>query len=206
MAYILLGDAYMNIQEPARAIEVYETALKSNPKDDILAEKIGQAYVQCHFYAKAINYYEAALKTGRKPVMRMRLAELLFQLEYYEKCEKVLRQALDEDPNPVDIARMSDHVSYWSLLSKLHFEKGNWKEASTALERAREIQLSIVAKPGEVANLVDEKKLAAKISCQLAELHWSRRDANKAIDLYQEAIFLNNTDIKARISTKNGNN
>ncbi|VDO17876.1 unnamed protein product [Brugia timori] len=100
MAYVLLGDAYMSIQEPAQAIEVYETALKMNPKDDVLAEKIGQAYVQCHFYTKAINYYEAALKSGRKPVMRMRLAELLFQLEYYEKCEKVLRQALDSDQNP----------------------------------------------------------------------------------------------------------
>ncbi|VBB28350.1 unnamed protein product [Acanthocheilonema viteae] len=178
MAYILLGDAYMSIQEPVRAIEVYETALKSNPKDDALAEKIGQAYVQCHFYAEAINYYEAALKSGRKSVMRLRLAELLFQLEYYEKCEKVLRQALDADQNPTDVARMSDHVSYWSLLSKLHFENGNWKEATTALERAREIQLSIVAKPpGEVANLADEKKLAAKISCQLAELHWNQRDA-----------------------------
>ncbi|EJW71866.1 hypothetical protein WUBG_17229, partial [Wuchereria bancrofti] len=79
--------------------------------------------------------------------MRMRLAELLFQLEYYEKCEKVLRQALDADQNPVDIDRMSDHVSYWSLLSKLYFENGNWKEAITALERAREIQLSIISKP-----------------------------------------------------------
>ncbi|VDK84622.1 unnamed protein product, partial [Onchocerca ochengi] len=174
MAYVLLGDAYMSIQEPARAIEVYEMALKSNPKDDILAEKIGQAYVQCHFYTKAINYYEAALKSGRKPVMRMRLAELLFQLEYYEKCEKVLRQALDEDPNPVDIARMSDHVSYWSLLSKLHFENGHWKEASTALERAREIQLSIIAKPpGEImtalANLyLSLGKLdACNTQCQL---------------------------------------
>lgn len=58
---------------------------------------------------------------------------------------------------------MSEHVSYWSLLSKLHFENGNWKEASTALERAREIQLSIIAKPpDEVVNLADEKKLAAK--------------------------------------------
>lgn len=50
--------------------------------------------------SQAISYYEAALKSGRKPVMRMRLAELLFQLEYYEKCEKVLRQALDADQNP----------------------------------------------------------------------------------------------------------
>lgn len=63
----------------------------------------------------------------------------------------------------LETARMSDHVSYWSLLSKLYFENGNWKEAATALERAREIQLSIIAKPpDEVGNLVEEKRLAAK--------------------------------------------
>ncbi|VDN38598.1 unnamed protein product [Gongylonema pulchrum] len=89
--------------QPARAIEVYESALKSNPKDDALAEKIGQAYVQCHLYTKAINYYEAALKSGRKPLMRMRLAELLFELGNYEKCEKTLRHALDADSNPVGV-------------------------------------------------------------------------------------------------------
>lgn len=53
------------------------------------------------FNTQAIDYYEAALKSGRRPVMRMRLAELLFQLEYYEKCEKVLHEALDADQNPV---------------------------------------------------------------------------------------------------------
>lgn len=58
---------------------------------------------------------------------------------------------------------MSDHVLYWSLLSKLHFENGNWQEASSDLSRAREIQMRVIAKsPSEVANLVEEKKLAAK--------------------------------------------
>lgn len=33
--------------------------------------------------------------------MRKRLAELLFQLGNYEKCEKVLQQAIDADPNPI---------------------------------------------------------------------------------------------------------
>lgn len=35
-----------------------------------------------------------------------------------------------------------------------------------------------------------------RISCQLAELHWNRRDGNKAIELYQEALSLNNSDVK----------
>ena len=49
---LLLGDAYMNIQEPEKAIEVYESALKRNPRDKLLASKTGQALVKAHSYSK----------------------------------------------------------------------------------------------------------------------------------------------------------
>ena len=67
---LLLGDAYINIQEPEKAIEVYESALKKNPRDSQLATKIGQALVKTHNYGKAINYYEASLKQGGNPILR----------------------------------------------------------------------------------------------------------------------------------------
>ena len=38
--------------QPERAIEVYEAALKKNPRDSALASKIGQAYVKTHHYGK----------------------------------------------------------------------------------------------------------------------------------------------------------
>jgi tetratricopeptide repeat protein 21B len=41
-SYVLLGDAYMAIQEPERALEIYEQALRRNPKDSHLRAKMGQ--------------------------------------------------------------------------------------------------------------------------------------------------------------------
>ena len=38
--------------QPEKAIEVYESALKRNPKDASLATKIGQALVKTHNYGK----------------------------------------------------------------------------------------------------------------------------------------------------------
>ena len=40
--------------------------------------------------------------------MRLKLAELLLKLGNLEKCEKVLRQPLDEDPNPIGRRKFSD--------------------------------------------------------------------------------------------------
>uniref|UniRef100_A0A915CVM3 Tetratricopeptide repeat-like domain-containing protein n=1 Tax=Ditylenchus dipsaci TaxID=166011 RepID=A0A915CVM3_9BILA len=98
IAYELLGDAYISIQEPTLAIEAYETAMRRAPKNYQLAEKIGNAYVKCHLYSKAITFYEAAMKSGRQNLLRIRFAEQLFQMGNYEKCKKVLREVLDEEP------------------------------------------------------------------------------------------------------------
>ncbi|KAI5106513.1 tetratricopeptide repeat protein 21A isoform X4, partial [Silurus meridionalis] len=50
---VLLGDAFMKIQEPDKAIKVYQEAVKMAPNDATLAKKIGQALVRTHQYDKA---------------------------------------------------------------------------------------------------------------------------------------------------------
>ena len=51
--------------QPERAIEVYEAALKKNPRDFGLASKIGQALVKTHNYGKVSkrkSYYSRISK------------------------------------------------------------------------------------------------------------------------------------------------
>lgn len=48
----LLHVSIFSIYQPEKAIEVYEAALKRNPKDATLATKIGQALVKTHNYGK----------------------------------------------------------------------------------------------------------------------------------------------------------
>lgn len=47
---------------------------------------------------QAINYYEAALKNGQQNFLRYDLADLLMKLRQYERCERVLQEALAHDP------------------------------------------------------------------------------------------------------------
>ena len=65
------------LQEPERALEIYEEARKRNPRDTQLAAKMGQALQKTHQYGKAINYYREAVKNEDHGSLRYDLAELL---------------------------------------------------------------------------------------------------------------------------------
>lgn len=44
-SYIMLGDAYMSIQEPDEAVEAYKQAVMQDPMNPALASKLGRGYV-----------------------------------------------------------------------------------------------------------------------------------------------------------------
>ena len=78
-------------------MDVYETALIKNPKDSLLAKKIGQAYVKSHHYNKAISYYLAALKSGHQNLLRYDLAELYVKLNQLDNSEKIISEAIGDN-------------------------------------------------------------------------------------------------------------
>ena len=71
------------LQEPERALEIYEEARKRNPRDTQLAAKMGQALQKTHQYGKAINYYREAVKNEDHGSLRYDLAELLVRNETF---------------------------------------------------------------------------------------------------------------------------
>lgn len=91
----MLGNAYMSIQEPERAIEAYEQALSQNPIDKIdIANKMGKALVKAHHYAKAINYYKDIVKQNNCATLKLDLAKLYMKMKQYDKAEATLVQEL----------------------------------------------------------------------------------------------------------------
>uniref|UniRef100_A0A0N5BQF7 Tetratricopeptide repeat protein 21B n=1 Tax=Strongyloides papillosus TaxID=174720 RepID=A0A0N5BQF7_STREA len=199
--YIMLGDAYMNIQEPLKAIEVYETAMKKNSKDYLLAEKIGSAYVKCFMYHKAINFYETALKNSKQSKMRLFYGELLLKMGSYDKCEKVLKEGFDQNNGTRNVATLKDHISYYMMLSRLHLEVNNWEEAINDLGQAKNLQSEIISRPTSEGFSIQEEILKASNICyKIAELYNSRREYTKAAEMYKEAVAMNGQDIKSMIA------
>jgi tetratricopeptide repeat protein 21B len=141
---MLLGDAYMNVQEPEKAIAVYQNASKQDPRNGALASKIGAALVKTHDYTKAVNYYEAAVKAGEVASLRKELAALYLKLRQPDKAERVLEAALNHEDTG-DLAAMMQDVSYLQMQAQVYHETNRPLQVAEALTRARELQRRVLS-------------------------------------------------------------
>ncbi|KAE8595622.1 hypothetical protein XENTR_v10015818 [Xenopus tropicalis] len=186
---VLLGDALMNIQEPEKALEVYDQALRKNPQDASLSSRIGQALIKTHQYKKAISYYEAAQKISGQDFLCCDLAELLIKLKQYNKAEAVLKQALAHEPVS-DLASMVTDARCLALLGKT-YQNYKKEESAEILNKALERQQRILKRvPMEQPEMVPAQKQAASEICvQLAEHYVGERDYEQAVKYYKEAVL-----------------
>jgi tetratricopeptide repeat protein 21B len=111
--FMMLGEAYMQIQEPERAVESYERALRASPRDVSLQQKIGQALVMTHDYQKAVDYYEAAVRAdGNQVSMQQDLAELYYKLRQFAHAHRVLDALVERRGNLEDAGSMQAVVGF----------------------------------------------------------------------------------------------
>lgn len=97
-AHLLLGDAYLRVEQPERAIEVYESVLRWEPGDLRVASKMGEALVMTHEFERAVLYYESALQSGTPIGLSPLLPDLtllLVRLKQLDKAEAILTAGLE---------------------------------------------------------------------------------------------------------------
>ncbi|XP_004676352.2 PREDICTED: tetratricopeptide repeat protein 21A [Condylura cristata] len=206
---LLLGDAFMYIQEPEKALEVYDEAYRKNPHDAALVSRIGQAYVKTHQYTKAINYYEAAQKISGQDFLCCDLAELLLKLKKFNKAEKVLKQALEHD-SVKDIPSMMNDVKCLLLLAKV-YNNHKKEDVMETLNKAMDLQSRILKRvPLEQPEMIpSQKQLAASICVQFGERYLAEKEFANAGRSYKDALSYSPTDNKivlelARLSLLQG--
>uniref|UniRef100_G1P572 Tetratricopeptide repeat domain 21A n=1 Tax=Myotis lucifugus TaxID=59463 RepID=G1P572_MYOLU len=192
---LLLGDAFMNILEPEKALEAYDEAYRKNPHDASLVSRIGRAYVKAHEYTKAINFYEAAQKISGQDFLCCDLAELLLKLKKFNKAEKVLK-ALEHDV-ATDIPSMMNDVKCLLLLAKVY--KSHKKEdVLETLNKALDLQSRILKRvPLEQPEMIpSQKELAASICFHFGEHYVAEKEYAKAVRSYKDALSYSPTDNK----------
>lgn len=192
--FILLGEAYMRIQAPESAIEAFENALRYNPKDSRLAEKIGKALVSTHDYRKAQDYYDNALRNMPENItLRYDMAKLYTKLKMYTDASKTLSKALsnfDEEDMPVpDTKTLCQDVETLLLLAETYRGGEQAEDMKAALLRARKIQSIVLDKVRNTAeNKSSQKSKGSEICFKLAQRAEEDRDDETAIDFYKEAL------------------
>ncbi|XP_054157238.1 tetratricopeptide repeat protein 21B-like [Oppia nitens] len=189
-SFLMLGDAYMNILEPERAIEIYEQALKKNPKDWILTRKVGQALIKTHFYEKAVTYYKAAIKTSGQNAFRYDLAHLLYRLKKYSESQIIITSAL-EISQTQDLQSLEWEVKLIHLLGQVQLNTDNKGTAIATLKRAHQTNQKLMRRlPVEQPDqLAEQRKFSISLCKQLGELISTHlRDTKQALIIYKEAL------------------
>uniref|UniRef100_A0A1B6BXL6 Tetratricopeptide repeat protein 21B n=2 Tax=Clastoptera arizonana TaxID=38151 RepID=A0A1B6BXL6_9HEMI len=116
---IMLGDAYMAIQEPDLAVKTYEKAMQHSASDPKLSCRLGRVLVSTHQYGKAVKCFREAGQEGC-----IELAELLVRLGQFDSAEAALKDT------PLTQKAL--------VLAKVHEKAGNVNKALKVLEEVRE--------------------------------------------------------------------
>ena len=198
---LMLGDAYMDILEAERAIEVYESAAKKNPRDFQLAQKIGQAHVKTHNYAKAVNYYEASLKSGGQRVLYVDLLKLFIRLRHYDKAEKIIKHLLSQ-PKETDLQSVTEELSFTWLYANVLLKTHRVDEAVNTLEVGKELQNRVLKRMQiEQPDLLpNQREQAVELCRTLSDCYIARGDLDSAYKALKDALQMSEGESKSMIA------
>eukprot|EP00760_Papus_ankaliazontas_P014107 PhM_4_TR15957/c0_g1_i1/m.102859/K19673/TTC21B, IFT139; tetratricopeptide repeat protein 21B len=208
-SYTFLGEAYLNIQEPEKAIAALEKARTMDPHDADLAGKIGRALMITHDYQRALRYYrESVAAEPSRWALRHDLAGLYTRLGDFDKAIAVLREGLDymkAQPGVDDIGSSTDKVHTMILLARIHRKMGDTKAITDALVQARVYQNTVLNKlRGESSDTIYRQRgVAANICYDLGQTYTQQGQTEKALSLFNEALKFEETNDKAMLALAN---
>lgn len=197
-SFIMLGDAYMSIQEPDEAIEAYKQALLQDPHDPTLASKLGRSFVKTHQYKKAISYYKDAIMAPENYQLKLDLAELYLKLKQYSNAEQIILEDIESNQkHDDDLSKLQTRTKLLLLLSRVREKSGNINSSLTSLKEARDNQFRIQQRLSldPNANVREQHKILSKICGLMAEQSILIRDTDQAILNYKEAIRYSPQDV-----------
>uniref|UniRef100_A0A182Q0B7 Tetratricopeptide repeat protein 21B n=1 Tax=Anopheles farauti TaxID=69004 RepID=A0A182Q0B7_9DIPT len=193
-SYLMLGDAYMSIQEPDDAIKAYREAIRLSPHDALLASKLGRAYVRTHQYQKAIAYYQEAIIHPENYPLKLDLAELYLKLKQYQNAEQTLAEDVANGrANDVDeLPALQVRTKQYLLLARVREKAGQLNASLQTLKEARDNQLKVqhrlLLDQASSGVPSEQNKMLARICVLMAEQSQAVRDNEQMIHHYKEAL------------------
>jgi tetratricopeptide (TPR) repeat protein len=147
LSFLPLGEGQYKSGDFKGAIDIYQRALKLDPKNPIINYRLGYAYTQSGMLEEAERYLQAALSTEADfapalatlgYVYRRRgekMDESIERVTVLNKAEQHLARALELSPKLVD----ADGESWWGSLGGLYRRRGQIDQAIFAYSQAADV-------------------------------------------------------------------
>ena len=203
-AYVKLGEAYMQISEPDKAIAAFENALLKSPGDGDLASRIGKVLVATHDYKRAVAYYSEALdKDPMRTSLRYELAELYLELGRYDQSQaEIVHLVGTSDPNEKTVDELDVHVKALLLQARVFKEQDMMADALEACVKAKQVQANMLARVRieSADQLPAQRTIASEIAFTMAEYQELLREPDAAIESYKECLKFDEANVRAMLA------
>jgi len=207
--YKKYGDALLDIQEPDKAIEAYNEALKIDPNNQNIVRLIGKALSITHSYQKAFTYYSDA--TARFPKnldLKLDHAKLLVKNNFLDKAEELLnKEALLQETEEKSMETIFRSIESLLELCKI-FRVRIEAEGSFDPERVGQIheiwkrilglQLDLIERSKYEGGKPDQEKIKYAEYCESAASFCVETEVklDKAKEYFEEAYKYNPNKIE----------
>ncbi len=182
----LLGDAYTQAKDLAKAEKVYRQAVALDPSEMNYQRGLGQTLLAEEKFQDALSVYQKiAENDGDDPDTYLRLAQIYRQLHQLDKAEENLLQARRRDPRRVEVIYNE---------AMLYESQGRFEDAIHVLSDA------ISGIKNQTASVPSSARALAILYQQLGQLYREVRNYPAAVNTFQEMQRLGDEeDRRARL-------
>jgi tetratricopeptide (TPR) repeat protein len=175
------GDLLMAHKQFSEAAAAYQEALRKDPRNAVLLNKIGIAYHQMLRFGEAKKYYERALKADKNYAYALNnLGTIEYNHKKYRKAVRYYQRALKIQ---------SDVPSVLSNLGYAYFAEKKYEDALSSFQRALEFDPQVFENKSLYGSVVQDRSVAdrALFYFFLAKSFASRSDAEQCAHYLRKA-------------------
>lgn len=176
--YKRYGDALLEIQEPDKAIDAYNEALKIDPKNLHIVRLIGKALSITHNYQRAVDYYEEnVMKFPKSRELKLDHVKMLVKNNFFDKVEEMLDlnelMKGDDEPNLESIKYQIEGLLEFTTIFRKKLDVGLDNDAAVVTnlqeiwKRILELQLDVIERARYEGGKPEVEKIKYSHYCQM---------------------------------------
>jgi len=194
-SYCMLGEAFLQILEPEKAVRAFENAIDISPKDTDLLTKCARALVTSHDYPRSVEFYQRAISHARATTaahrLQLELAELLLRLRQWPAASAAVNKCLERSREGIPASEnLQLDVEGWLLLARTAKGQQDMNGFLETQTQALELQRQLLQRlRGELPEGIEAQRIkAAEICYELAEHHKKNRKFDLSMECYEESL------------------